>query len=223
MIDFDRARETMVSQQIAARGVRDPRVLAAMGRVPRERFVTPQLAALAYDDTPLPIGADQTISQPYIVAFMIESLGLEGGEKVLEIGTGSGYAAAVLAEIAGAVFTIERIEELASRSGGLLAELGYDNVTVVHGDGTLGLPGEAPFDAIVVTAGGPDVPHTLQEQLAVGGRLVIPVGASREWQALVRITRVGADEYRREDLADVRFVPLVGAEGWNARADRKFR
>ena len=223
MIDFDRARETMVSQQIAARGVRDPRVLAAMGRVPRERFVTPQLAALAYDDTPLPIGADQTISQPYIVAFMIESLGLEGGEKVLEIGTGSGYAAAVLAEIAGAVFTIERIEELASRSGGLLAELGYDNVTVVHGDGTLGLPGEAPFDAIVVTAGGPDVPHTLQEQRAVGGRLVIPVGASREWQALVRITRVGADEYRREDLADVRFVPLVGAEGWNARADRKFR
>ncbi len=214
MTDFNSARDAMVDRQIAARGVRSTAVLEAMRRVPRHRFVPPELAEFAYEDAPLPIAAEQTISQPYIVAFMTEGLALEGGEKVLEIGTGSGYAAAILGEIAGEVYTIERIPELAARSAELLAELGYENVNVLHADGTLGLPAEAPFDAIVVTAGGPEVPPTLKAQLAIGGRLVIPVGLRKAVQELVRVTRVSEHEYRQEDLADVRFVPLVGAEGW---------
>ena len=170
----------------------------------------------AYEDSPLPIEAGQTISQPYIVAFMIEGLALRGGETVLEIGAGSGYAAAVLAEIAGQVYTIERIEELAKSAALALADSGYDNVHVLHGDGTLGWPEQAPFDGIVVAAGGPEVPDSLKQQLKIGGRMVIPVGEHQDYQELVRVTRVSETEFETEDLAAVRFVPLVGAEGWNA-------
>ncbi|MDH4056667.1 MAG: protein-L-isoaspartate(D-aspartate) O-methyltransferase [Gammaproteobacteria bacterium] len=197
-----------------ARGVRSEILLTAMRKIPREQFIPPHMREFAYDDTPLPIAAQQTISQPYIVAYMTEGLALQGGEKVLEIGTGSGYAAAVLAEIAGKVYTIERIGELATEAASTLARLGYSNVEVINADGTLGLPEQAPFDAIVVAAGGPDVPESLKKQLKIGGRLVIPIGRYRDVQELVRVTRVSASEYRQEDLADVRFVPLVGEEGW---------
>ncbi len=217
MIDYSWRRQQMVEQQIEARGVRSQKVLDAMGRVPREVFLPEDIREFAYEDSPLPIAAEQTISQPYIVAFMTEGLALERGEKVLEIGTGSGYAAAVLAEIAGKVYTIERIEELAARAASTLADLNYENVEVIHADGTLGLPEQAPFDAIVVTAGGPEVPDSLKKQLKIGGRLVIPVGSYRDVQELVRVTRVSKSEYKQEDLADVRFVPLVGAEGWKPK------
>lgn len=210
MGDSSQKRLDMVRQQVQARGVRDARVLAAMRKVPREEFIPERLREFAYEDSPLPIAADQTISQPYIVAFMVESLALAGGEKVLEIGAGSGYAAAVLGEIAGRVFTIERIEELAEGARSVLERLGYHNVSVRHGDGTRGWPEEAPFDAIVVTAGGPEVPASLKRQMRVGGRIVIPVGEDACVQALLRITRVAEDEFEQEDLADVRFVPLVG-------------
>lgn len=214
-IDYSRLREEMVDLQVAGRGVRSERVLEAMRKVPRERFLPQGVREFAYEDSPLPIDADQTISQPYIVAFMIEALALSGGEKVLEIGAGSGYAAAVLAEIAGEVYTIERIGELARSATTVLADLGYDNVEVLHGDGTLGWPGQAPFDGIVVTAGGPEVPESLKEQLKVGGRMVIPVGRDRDFQELLRVTRISESDYETEDLAAVRFVPLVGAEGWD--------
>lgn len=215
MPDFAELRREMVADQIAARGVRSKNVLDAMRKVPREQFVPEGLKEFAYDDSPLPIAVGQTISQPYIVAFMIESLALEGGEKVLEIGTGSGYAAAVLAEIAGEVYTIERIEELADSASAALAAAGYDNVHVLNADGTLGWPGHAPFDGIVVTAGGPEVPESLKQQLKIGGSLVIPVGPDREFQELVRVTRVTGNEFRTEYLAAVRFVPLLGSEGWD--------
>jgi protein-L-isoaspartate(D-aspartate) O-methyltransferase len=179
MIDFSQRRQQMVERQIEARGVRSQKVLNAMGRVPRELFLPEHIREFAYEDSPLPIEAKQTISQPYIVAFMTEGLALQGGEKVLEIGAGSGYAAAVLAEIAGEVYTIERIEELATHAAYTLADLGYKNVEVIHADGTLGLPEHAPFDAIVVTAGGPEVPESLKKQLKIGGRMVIPVGSCR--------------------------------------------
>jgi protein-L-isoaspartate(D-aspartate) O-methyltransferase len=185
-----------------------------MGAVPREAFLPEDLREFAYTDAPLPIGEGQTISQPYIVAFMVEALLLKGGEKVLEIGAGSGYAAAVLSRIAGEVFTIERIPELAAQARERLAALGYDNVHVLCADGTMGWPDEAPFDAIVVAAGGPEVPKTLKAQLKIGGRLVIPVGDDPRGQELVRVTRVSETEYESEDIADVRFVPLIGTEGW---------
>jgi protein-L-isoaspartate(D-aspartate) O-methyltransferase len=209
-------RRRMVEEQIAARGVRSPAVLEAMRTVRREGFVPSYLGEFAYDDTPLPIEQEQTISQPFIVAFMVEALELEGHERVLEIGTGSGYAAAVLAEVAHEVYTIERHEKLARSAEARLAEEGYEQVHVRCGDGTLGWPEEAPFDAIIVAAGGPSVPGSLREQLAIGGRLVIPVGESVGLQSLRRITRVAADEYREEDLGGVRFVPLIGEEGWHA-------
>ncbi|MDH5345519.1 MAG: protein-L-isoaspartate(D-aspartate) O-methyltransferase, partial [Gammaproteobacteria bacterium] len=161
MLDYSELREQMVEQQIEARGVRSEILLTAMRKIPREQFIPPHMREFAYDDTPLPIAAQQTISQPYIVAYMTEGLALQGGEKVLEIGTGSGYAAAVLAEIAGKVYTIERIGELATEAASTLARLGYSNVEVINADGTLGLPGQAPFDAIVVAAGGPEVPESL--------------------------------------------------------------
>ena len=204
----------MVERDIAARGVRDELVLDAMRKVPRELFLPKNLREFAYEDTPLPIAGEQTISQPYIVAFMAESLMLKGGEKVLEIGAGSGYAAAVLSEIAANVYTVERLGPLAEKAAATLAELGYDNVHVLHGDGTRGWPAHAPYDAIVVAAGGPQVPESLKEQLKIGGRLVIPVGADQRSQELVRVTRISADEYRSEDIADVRFVPLIGEQGW---------
>ncbi|WP_038959638.1 protein-L-isoaspartate(D-aspartate) O-methyltransferase [Bradyrhizobium japonicum] len=211
---FPALRADMVKHNIAARGVRDELVLEAMGKVPRELFLPAKLREFAYEDSPLPIAGEQTISQPYIVAFMAEALMLEGGEKVLEIGAGSGYAAAVLSEIAADVYTVERLGPLAEKAAVTLAELGYDNVHVLHGDGTKGWPEHAPYDAIVVAAGGPQVPKALKEQLKIGGRLVIPVGADQHSQELVRVIRVSKDEYRSEDIADVRFVPLIGEEGW---------
>ena len=217
MIDYSWRRQQMVERQIEARGVRSQKVLNAMERVPRELFLPEDVREFAYEDSPLPIAAAQTISQPYIVALMTAGLALEGGEKVLEIGTGSGYAAAVLAEIAGEIYTIERIEELAARAASTLADLNYENVEVIHADGTLGLPEQAPFDAIVVTAGGPEVPDSLKKQLKIGGRLVIPIGSYRGVQELVRVTRLSQSDYKQEDLADVRFVPLVGAEGWKPK------
>jgi protein-L-isoaspartate(D-aspartate) O-methyltransferase len=216
-------RNRMVRDQIESRGVSDPRVLAAMRKVPRESFLEEGLETLAYQDTPLPIASDQTISQPYVVAYMIECLRLRGGEKTLEIGTGSGYAAAVLAEIAGEVYTIERYANLAMSARERLERLGYANVQVRHGDGTLGWREHAPFDAIVVTAGGPEVPPSLREQLAIGGRMVVPVGATAWDQQLVRVTRLSAGTYQEERLIPVRFVPLVGQEGWAEGAERPSR
>jgi protein-L-isoaspartate(D-aspartate) O-methyltransferase len=211
---FASLRKEMVERNIAARGVRDELVLEAMRNVPRELFLPEELREFAYEDSPLPIAGDQTISQPYIVAFMAEALMLKGGEKILEIGAGSGYAAAVLSAIAADVYTVERVAELATKAADNLAELGYDNVHVLHGDGTKGWPEHAPYDAIVVAAGGPQVPESLKEQLKIGGRLVIPVGADQRAQELVRVIRVSKNEYRSEDIADVRFVPLIGEEGW---------
>jgi protein-L-isoaspartate(D-aspartate) O-methyltransferase len=204
----------MVARQIAGRGVRDPAVLAAMRKVPRERFVPESLASLAYDDRPLPIGEGQTISQPYIVAVMSEALRLRSNDRVLEIGTGSGYAAAVLAVIAAEVYTVERLEGLAESASKRLAELGYLNIHVRQGDGSLGWPEHAPYDAILVTASGPDVPAALLEQLAIGGRLIMPVGTHFGSQRLVRVERISADSCKRETLEDVVFVPLIGAQGW---------
>jgi protein-L-isoaspartate(D-aspartate) O-methyltransferase len=212
-----RERHIMVEQQIRARGVSDPRVLAAMEAVPREAFLPQELAELAYDDRPLPIEVGQTISQPYIVALMTEALRLRPEEDVLEIGTGSGYAAAVLAGIARRVYTIERHAELADSARERLARLGYHNVEVRLGDGTLGWPERAPFAAIVAAASGPEVPAALIAQLTIGGRLVMPVGSSYV-QELVRVTRVGRAEVRREDLGAVQFVPLIGEQGWAGRA-----
>ena len=216
MTDYSSERERMVQYQIAARGVRSEKVLNAMRKVPRERFIPLEQSIFAYDDGPLPIGDGQTISQPYIVAYMTEALSLDGGEKVLEIGTGSGYAAAILAEIAAEVYTIERLEGLATMARKVLDDLGYVNAHVQHGDGTLGWPEHAPFDAIVVTAGGPDVPDTLKRQLRIGGRLVMPIGKTTWYQELVRVTRVAEAEFETEDLAPVRFVPLIGEEGWDS-------
>ena len=210
----DSKRAEMVERDIAARGVRDARVLAAMRVVPREVFVPPARRAEALDDRPLPIGAGQTISQPYIVALMCEALQLRGDERVLEIGTGSGYGAAVLSRLAATVDTVERVPELADRAARQLADLNLNNVRVHGGDGTLGWPEAAPYDAIVVTAGGPEVPPALLAQLAPGGRLVMPVGSTRRWQDLVRVTHVGPDDFRSESLCDVAFVPLMGAQGW---------
>jgi len=215
MMDFSKLRSDMVEHQIAARGVRSDAVLNAMRKVPREAFLPDRMREFAYEDAPLPIEADQTISQPYIVALMTEALALKGGERVLEIGTGSGYAAAVLAEIAGEVYTVERIEQLAQEAALKLTELAYKNVQVCHADGTLGWPEHAPYDAIIVAAGGPEIPDTLKRQLKVGGRLVIPVGTNPRAQELVRVTRSLDDKFETEDLADVRFVPLVGKEGWS--------
>jgi protein-L-isoaspartate(D-aspartate) O-methyltransferase len=209
-------RAEMVERNIVARGVRDDLVLEAMRKVPRELFLPKNLREFAYEDAPLPIAGEQTISQPYIVAFMAEALMLRSDEKVLEIGAGSGYAAAVLSEIAADVYTVERLGPLAEQAAATLADLGYDNVHVLHGDGTKGWPEHAPYDAIVVAAGGPQVPEALKAQLKIGGRLVIPVGTDQLSQELVRVVRVSNSEYRSEDIADVRFVPLIGEQGWAA-------
>jgi len=201
------SREAMVRDQIEARGVSDPKVLAAMRKVPRHELVPVSVRAAAYADHPLPIGHDQTISQPYIVAFMTEALALRGDERVLEIGTGSGYQAAVLAEIAKEVYTIEIVPALARRAKGDLARLGYARVVVREGDGYRGWPEHAPFDAIIVTAAPPKIPQPLLDQLKPGGRLVVPVGTST--QELTRITKA-ADGFRQEQLLPVRFVPMTG-------------
>lgn len=214
MTTFAALRNAMVEGQIVSRGVRAPLVLEAMRTVPREAFLPQSLQEFAYDDSPLPIDASQTISQPYIVAFMVEALNLKGGETVLEIGAGSGYAAAVLSRIAGRVYTVERIGQLAEKAAAVLADLHYDNVLVRHGDGTQGWADFAPYDAIIVAAGGPTVPDSLKRQLKLGGRLVIPVGKDQRTQELIRVTRLSDDTFKTEDIADVRFVPLIGKEGW---------
>jgi protein-L-isoaspartate(D-aspartate) O-methyltransferase len=211
------SRQSMVQRQIAARGISDPRVLDAMATVPREAFLPEELADVAYEDSPLPIEADQTISQPFIVALMSEALELRPGDRVLEVGTGSGYAAAVLGKLAAAVYTVERHAVLADLARRRLAELGFANVAVRHGDGSLGWPEHAPFDAIVVAAGGPEVPRPLLEQLAVGGRLVIPVGPEIHLQELVRVRRTAEDRFVQERLGGVRFVPLIGEHGWQPK------
>ena len=211
--DFAAQREAMVASDIAARGVRDPAVLAAMRSVPREEFVAPGLRERAYDDSPLPIEARQTISQPYIVALMAEAARLGGTERVLEVGAGSGYASAILARIAAQVFAIERHQVLADLAAARLYRLGFRNVELRCGDGSAGWPEAAPFDAILVAAGGPSLPRSLLAQLAEGGRLVMPVGPGSHAQRLVRATRVGAG-FREDDLGGVVFVPLIGKEGW---------
>lgn len=206
-------RERMVSEQLRRRDIIDPAVLAAFGSVPREEFVDPEAEKWAYEDTPLAIGHGQTISQPYVVAMTVQALALAGNERVLEIGTGSGYAAAILGQLAREVHTVERIEELASSAAERLARLGYRNVHVHHGDGTLGWPPAAPYQAIAVAAGAPRPPPSLLDQLAVGGRIVLPRGDASS-QRLVRITRKDETSFVEDNLGEVRFVPLLGAEGW---------
>jgi len=207
-----KARMRMVDEQIISRGIRDPAVIVAMRKVPRHLFVEEALQNQAYSDHPLPIGEKQTISQPYMVALMTEAMQLKGMEKVLEVGAGSGYQTAILAEIAFKVFSVERIRSLTIQARKLLYDLGYLNVEIKFSDGTLGWVEESPFDAIIVTAGSPGIPQPLVDQLAIGGRLVIPVGDSTD-QELVRITRT-EEGVKREDLGGCRFVKLIGQHGW---------
>lgn len=211
-IDFDQARARMVEEQLVARGISNERVLEAMRHVPRHLFVPESRRSQAYYDRPLSIGYGQTISQPYIVAFMTAALELTGNEKVLEIGTGSGYQAAVLSRVARRVISVECIEELANSAQATLSSLGYNTVKVVYGDGGAGYQDEAPFDAIMLTAAAPEVPIPLRHQLADAGRLVGPVG-SRYDQVLVRLRRQG-DDWERDTLGPVIFVPLTGRHGW---------
>ena len=214
MNDFKNLHKAMIDKQIVARGIKDKQVIAAFEKVKRENFVVESSRAQAYADKPLPIILGQTISQPYIVAYMVESLLLEPEHTVLEVGTGSGYAAAIMAEICSEVYTVERIEELSEFGGRNLRNSGYKNVHLLIGDGTLGWEENAPYDAILVSAGGPVIPRALEAQLKIGGHMVIPVGSNRGSQELVRITRVSETEFKREDLANVRFVPLIGRAGW---------
>jgi protein-L-isoaspartate(D-aspartate) O-methyltransferase len=212
---FQKQRIKMVDGQLRARGIADQRVLKAMEKIPRHLFVDEGLVDQAYNDNPLPIDRQQTISQPYIVALMSEAMGLTGKEKVLEIGAGSGYQTAILAELAERVFTIERIAALATRARKVLESLNYYNVAVRVGDGTYGWREESPFSAIMVTAGAPRIPKLLIEQLVVGGRLVIPVG-NRNTQVLLKLTRLSQDpgDLKQEDLGGCRFVDLIGEYGW---------
>ena len=211
---YGELRRLMVEDQLRCRGIEDPRVLAALGAVPRELFVPPPYRAAAYNDGPLDIGHGQTISQPFTVAFMAAALYLAGHEKVLEVGTGSGYGAAVLSQLAREVHTIERIDELAAAARERLDRLGFDNVRVHVGDGTLGLPEQAPFDAIIVTAGAEILPPSFTHQLAEGGRIVIPIGSLPNSQTMCRITRRG-EEFISEGLGAFAFVPLIGRHGWH--------
>jgi protein-L-isoaspartate(D-aspartate) O-methyltransferase len=212
---YAKQRKKMVDSQIRSRGVLDERVLRAMEKIPRHLFIDEGLIDQAYNDNPLPIGEKQTISQPYIVALMTQALELKSRDKVLELGTGSGYEAAILAELADRVFTIERIASLAQKARKLLESLNYYNVVIRVGDGTYGWREESPFDAIAVSAGSPSIPRMLVEQLAIGGRLVIPVG-SRYSQSLIKMTRLSEnpDDVKREDLGGCRFVNLIGEHGW---------
>lgn len=212
MPDFTAARERMIERHIGGRGLTDPLLLAAFREVPRELFVAEADAAAAYDDAPLPIPAEQTISQPYIVALMIHLARVRPADRVLEVGAGSGYAAAVLSRIAGSVVAVERHAELAELAAQRLARLGYDNASVRHGDGSLGVPEEAPFDAIILSAAAAGVPPALPGQLRRGGALVMPLGPPNEVQRLVRIVRREGGGFDREELSAVRFVPLVAGE-----------
>lgn len=205
----------MVDRQLRARGIRDERLLAAFADVPREQFVAPELAPNAYSDGPLPIGHGQTISQPYIVALMVEAAAIAPSDSVLEVGAGSGYAAAILGRLAQSVIAVERVPELADEARQRLAALGFGNVRVVGGDGTLGHPEKAPYDAILCAASGREVPQSLVAQLAPGGRLVMPLGAPGSIQHLVVVTRAEDGTLARRELCAVRFVPLIGVEGWS--------
>ena len=215
MTDFAAEREAMVERQISSRGITDPTILEAFRAVPREEFLSEEYRDLAYGDHPLPIEAGQTISQPYIVALMIKAAEIKPGDTVLEVGAGSGYAAAVMSRIAGKVIAIERQGELVEVASERLRRLGYDNVRIVAGDGTRGCPDEAPFDAILAAASGSHLPPPWVEQLAEGGRIVMPVGGPGWVQKLVKVTKGPAGKLITEDLGAVRFVPLIGEEGWS--------
>lgn len=209
---FEKARERMVAQ-LDRRGVRDARVLDAMASVPREAFVSAGTEEFAYADSPLPIGEGQTISQPYIVAAMAEAAALEPADRVLEVGAGSGYAAAIFSRLVGQVFAIERHASLTEAARERYHALGYHNITLKTGDGSTGWPEHAPFDAILVAAGVPKPPEALKRQLKIGGRLIVPVGEADE-QRLFRVRRTGEEKFQEDDLGGVRFVPLIGAQGW---------
>ena len=214
MPDFTAEREAMVERQLKRRGIADAAILDAFRAVPREAFVSPELSDQAYGDHPLPIEAGQTISQPYIVALMIEAAGIKSGDRVLEVGSGSGYAAAVISRIAAEVVGIERQHDLVDISRERLRGLGYDNVTIVEGDGTKGWADEAPYDAIFAAASGSHVPAALVEQLKPGGSIVMPVGSPGSVQKLVKASKREDGTLEQSDLGDVRFVPLIGEEGW---------
>jgi protein-L-isoaspartate(D-aspartate) O-methyltransferase len=214
MTDFAAEREAMVEQQLKRRGITERAILDAFLEVPREAFVSPEYAHLAHGDHPLPIEAGQTISQPYIVGLMIQAAGIAPGEKVLEVGAGSGYAAAVIGRIAAKVIAIERQHDLVEVARERLARLGYDNVTILEGDGTKGCAEEAPFDAILAAASGSHVPKPLLDQLADGGCIVMPLGSPGWVQVLVRVCKRPDGTVDRENLGGVRFVPLIGEEGW---------
>lgn len=217
--DLNARRDAMVNQLLRENSIRSPAVLDAMKRVSREAFISEDLHEFAYNDNALPIAAGQTISQPTIVAMMTEALALKGGEKVLDVGTGSGYAAAVLACIADRVYSIERIALLAVQAQKALQAEGFTNVELRVGDGSLGWPEAAPFDGIIVAAGAPEIPEALKQQLTIGGHLVLPVGAEQSIQQLLRITRLSENEYKTEDLGAVRFVPLIGEVGFNSETE----
>lgn len=214
LTDSAAERDAMVERQIESRGIRDPKILEAFRSVPREEFLSEEYRDLAYGDHPLPIEAGQTISQPYIVALMMDAAEIKAGDKVLEVGAGSGYAAAVISRIASKVIAIERKGELVRVAQERMQRLGYDNVEIVEGDGTRGRPDDAPFDAIVAAASGSHVPNSWIEQLADGGRIVMPVGEPSWIQKLVKVTKGPAGKLITEDLGGVRFVPLIGDEGW---------
>jgi protein-L-isoaspartate(D-aspartate) O-methyltransferase len=215
MTNFAAEREAMIERQIASRGINEPTILEAFRAVPREQFLSPEYAELAYGDHPLPIEAGQTISQPYIVALMIQAAEIKAGDRVLEVGAGSGYAAAVMSRIAGQVIAIERQADLVKVAQERIRRLGYDNVRIVEGDGTRGWEADAPYDAIVAAASGSHVPPAWVKQLAEGGRIVMPVGEPNWVQKLIKVTRGPAGKLITEDLGGVRFVPLIGEEGWN--------
>ena len=216
MSDFATLRERMVERQIAARGLDAPKLLAAFRAVPREDFISGDFADYAYRDSPLPIESGQTISQPYIVALTIDAAGIDSGHRVLEVGAGSGYAAAVIGQIAGEVIAVERHHELVELARQRMQRLGYRNVRIVEGDGTLGWPEEAPYDAIVAAASGSHVPQSWIAQLKTGGRIVMPLGDPHSVQSLVKVAKHEDGTLEREDLGGVRFVPLIGAEGFRA-------
>ena len=215
MTDYEHKRQRMVERQIRKRGLRSHRVLAAMEKIPRHRFVPENSCDHAYEDSPLSIGRGQTISQPYMVALMTECAALEPEDRVLEVGTGSGYQTAILAELAREVYSIERIPELAEKAEGLLSRLGYENVSIRVGDGSEGWSEKAPFDAIIVAAGAPEIPDPLVEQLGAGGRLVIPIGSAQH-QTLCTVKKE-RDEIRKEEGTGCVFVPLIGSFGWDEK------
>jgi protein-L-isoaspartate(D-aspartate) O-methyltransferase len=215
MTDFTSEREAMVERQLRRRGIADTHILEAFGEVPREAFVGEQYAHLAYGDHPLPIASGQTISQPYVVALMIQAAGVAAGDNVLEVGAGSGYAAAVISRIAARVVGIERLHDLVEATRERLQRLGYDNAEIVEGDGTTGWTDAAPYEAILVAASGSHVPHSLVDQLKPGGRLVMPVGGGPSGQRLVKVIKRDDGSIQQANLGAVRFVPLIGEEGWD--------